>query len=312
MSVTMRRDLLGAAVVAILLASCTRAPAEPVARSSPQAGPSAAPTWLYIAGVSFDCTNALAGYRDGRSDVQDVMQACSTIEEVLIGEDLLGTGRDWLAEAVAYCAIHLSANICLSVVVAGPSPAVSPGPAAAPSPAPMTTDVARQVCKAARPGDIYGVTTKLEPLQDPGGAHLVWVQLVGFRNLAGKVSGAPNLASDTFYDFTEMSLAPSGFDAVAQVDVVACLVLRATALEYWYYEGNPGTLFPIHASDAILWVVDVETGRRLGSAWRLRAPASGSGDNYIYLGAEPSVKNSGQRPPTEAQVLASITKFFGQ
>jgi hypothetical protein len=269
---------------------------------TPSATPFAAPTATTlpeIPGVSAGCIAAVATFAASPS-VIDVLETCRSLGEIQLAEAYFATGQDWSWEIENYCGYQPDALICASL------------PTPEPTTPPMTADRAKAICQGARPKNLYGVTAKMQPLRNPGEGHLVWVQLVEFRNLNGRTRPEPRLSDATFYDFPASPFVPGGVDDSGDVDLVACIALQARELEHWYYTSSPGTLYPVYKSDAILWVVDVAKGRRLGSAWRLHPPTVGSGDNYIYLGIDPSLENPGQRAPRETQIIASVTKFLGR
>lgn len=245
-----------------------------------------------IAGVSQACAAAVAAF-DGYLD--PVMLACSTLEELETAGLRLGTGRYWEADVVTFCAYEAaSASICATI------------PTPEPTAVPMTSERAREMCESARPARVYRVTAAMKPLEDAGGPFRVHVLLVELRDLEGKVRTTANLKDEGFYEFAPFTHGESSTGE--EIELVVCVALQATDLEFWHYTHSPTIDYPIHASDAIVWAATASDGRRLGSPWVLHPPESGSGDNFIYIGAD----GPGQRPPPESQIIETVDAFLGE
>ncbi len=258
--------------------------------------PTPMPSVPSIPGVSPTCATAMVEH-SAAPFIDAVLRACPSLEELLLAASHLGTGSasSWESFARDACAADSTIPLCA---------ALEP---TAPPPTPLPDSVVRSRCTSARPKNVYSVTAAVTSRTPPLRGQAVRVFLVELRDLAGKVTTEPRLKDSTFYEFQPFYAGNRSYGTPVALDAIACVALRATELEHWYYQYDPGTLYPVLASNAILWLADAKTGKAIGKPWLVRPPASDSGENYIYFGDG----GPGQRAPRESQILASIEKSYG-
>jgi ribose transport system substrate-binding protein len=203
-------------------------------------------------------------------------------------------------------------------------PAAEPTGAAEPTPAPALTATpeptgppagplasgydertARRMCQAARPRNVYGVRSRVRRERAARKADYAQLVMVEYRDLRGRRLREPRLRSDTIYDVSGRT--PFDWSTADEIDLLACVALRATQRETWQ-ETSSRRMYTMDAADAIVWMVDAVTGKRVGRPWLQRPPKPRSPTNYVFVGRG----GPGLRPPPEDVIVADIGRFMGR
>jgi hypothetical protein len=200
------------------------------------------------------------------------------------------------------CRVAISTIACLTITAcsatASPSPGgtglqVSPAPTPVPTPTPLLTprptprpvsvwddpafqERSRAVCDRARPKDLYDIAGPDGPAeQTPGydGIHIVVLEL---RDPDGAIGPPPPLQAGEayYYEHTVDQLNAYRIHTIfpEQVDLLACLALRAGEPQFY---STVGGSFPVAPVGAIVWMVDPGTGARVGEPWLTGEPRLG-------------------------------------
>lgn len=194
-----------------------------------------------------------------------------------------------------------------------PTPTV-PGPTEPPPEPPILEDeaflaAAEGLCRDAQPADPYGIEKPTDPPgRAPGyaGLHIV---LLGMLGADGSAGAPPPLPPGEAYYPTATSLVsiPGATEALAieapfasQVDVLGCVALRPGESRTYSAERD----VRVTALDAVVWVVDRQTGEMVGSPWVVEAGLP------MLLNLDRLIAH-GRLRLNPADVRADLRRFFG-
>jgi ABC-type sugar transport system substrate-binding protein len=192
-----------------------------------------------------------------------------------------------------------------------PAPTATAEPEPTPSPRPLTIgDLDRQayrMCVRARPDDLYRIKARVAPAKAARGMDTAHLVLVEYRDLRGVQRREPRIKADSVYDLRWN--APFDWRSAGDIDVLACLALRATRRETWRHTT---TLAPytIDAADAILWMVDATDGKMIGRAWLRRPRPTASAPVLSSSEVLVGKRGPGIRPPPADSIIRDVRRFL--
>jgi len=317
-------------ITSLAIAACAGSGERAGARASVSTAPSSIP------GVSARCTAAFSeatSLDPGklaaseaevriRQHVISILWACRTVAELTTAEAALPVLRAWgfdpdPGDVRAFC--EASSELTGAPICPAPTPRPTPEPTPPPTPTPPPVwddaafqDRSRELCANARPSGLYAVSASVNPLQDPAGRRGVYVLLVEYRDLDGQILPSPKLSRGYVYRIDSHAPTPKFHVRVAaEVELVACLALRAIEQERWGTRSGGTVVCPcttVNASDAIIWMVGATDGELVGQPW-LRHPVEiPPGRTRMILSGQ---DGPGIRPPEQEDVVADIEAFLG-
>lgn len=309
-------SLAAIAIAALIASACG---AENQARP-PQSTDTVKPTptrWPVpsIAGVSPACAEAVLYYARGASvAVEYILTACTSEAELSRAAHALDQSD--ISDDVGRFVAHFCAELEYPTGSLCP-PAVPPTATPMPTPYVATiweddtfADHARELCEASRPRGLTSVTSEVEAVGEPPEVAGIYLQIVSYTDLGGRVRPEPSLQRGYVYAIQydgDPVFEPTYPD---EVDVIACAVLVATEAEQWYpqYQGGcPCDTY--HAAEAFLWAIDAQ-GERIGAPWR-RLPADMDNDERSEELITGFKGDPGLRPPNQSDIIADLEALLG-